>query len=36
VLRAKQPSCDPLDSTTTTWKWDVQVIPVACICDRPT
>ena len=34
VLRTVEPSCDPLNSTTTTWKWDVQVIPVACVCSR--
>ena len=33
VLRMVQPNSDPLHSTNTTWRWEMEVIPVGCICE---
>ena len=35
VLKTVEPSCDALHSTNTTWRWEMQVIPVACVCETP-
>lgn len=32
VLRTETPSCDPHNSTA--WKWEMQVVSVACVCDN--